>query len=81
MRLDKDGINVTEMLISIKEDVASIKAKMSGVGDTDKKADVGQHAELVYVEQRENPLDQQLQLGTTRQQATSWMDFQIMVLC
>ena len=39
MRLEKDGINVTEMLISIKEDVASIKAKMSGVGDTDKKAD------------------------------------------
>jgi ABC-type hemin transport system substrate-binding protein len=37
--LEKDGINVTEMLISIKEDVASIKAKMSGVGDTDKKAD------------------------------------------
>ena len=39
MRLEKDGINVTEMLISIKEDVASIKAKMSGVGDTNKKAD------------------------------------------
>ena len=37
--MEKDGINVTEMLISIKEDVASIKAKMSGVGDTDKKAD------------------------------------------
>lgn len=37
MRLEKDGINVTEMLISIKEDVASIKAKMSGIGDTDKK--------------------------------------------
>lgn len=39
MRLEKDGINVTEMLISIKEDVASIKAKMSGISDTDKKAD------------------------------------------
>lgn len=37
--MEKDGINVTEMLISIKEDVASIKAKMSGIGDTDKKAD------------------------------------------
>ena len=37
--MEKDGINVTEMLISIKEDVASIKAKMSGIGDTDKKAE------------------------------------------
>lgn len=37
--MEKDGINVTEMLISIKEDVASIKAKMSGISDTDKKAD------------------------------------------
>lgn len=39
MWLEKDGINVTKMLISIKEDVASIKAKMSGISDTDKKAD------------------------------------------
>jgi hypothetical protein len=39
MGLEKDGINVIKMLISIKEDVASIKAKMSGVGDTDKKAE------------------------------------------
>lgn len=37
--MEKDGINVTEMLIRIKEDVASIKAKMSGISDTDKKAD------------------------------------------
>ena len=36
---EHDGINVTEMLIGIKEDVAKISAKLEHLGDTDSKAD------------------------------------------